>query len=236
MTFRSFETIEGLFFTSDSHFSHARILELGDGRPFQNISHHNEMLIHNWNTLVGPEDTVVHCGDVALGPWPEGLNCVARLNGYKILIPGNHDRIFSGEKPARQERFREDYERVFDEIWDEDNIIELGGQKFRISHFPAKEVSIGGRPDRYPDKRPVNDGTPIIHGHTHQPQQLTWAGVAENVSHRGSKSSEMTPQVSVGVDAWSWSPAAARDVLELFEKASTVREGLDELAEEIRDA
>jgi len=81
------------FFTSDTHFGHARIIELC-GRPFKDVSHMNETLIHNWNNVVGEDDTVYHLGDVALGAWVDWDKSLSRLNGHKILVVGNHDRLF----------------------------------------------------------------------------------------------------------------------------------------------
>lgn len=189
------------FFTSDSHFRHARILELGEGRPFKSIQHHDEMLIKYWNDVVSPKDTVYHLGDVALGPWPEGLNHFKRLNGTKILVPGNHDRIFSGEKAARRERFMPDYEEAFDNILPEITEVRILGTRFMISHFPYREEIIGGKPDRYLDKRPADEGVPLIHGHTHQSSVIT-------------HSEDGTVQISVGVDAWNWTPVSETQVMQ----------------------
>jgi calcineurin-like phosphoesterase family protein len=50
----------------------------------------NEMLVHNWNTVVKDGDVVFHLGDFSME------NCfatfAARLNGTIILIKGNHER------------------------------------------------------------------------------------------------------------------------------------------------
>jgi calcineurin-like phosphoesterase family protein len=52
----------------------------------------NEVLVENWNSLVKPEDTVWHLGDVALCRSKEDIqHIVSRLNGHKSLIIGNHD-------------------------------------------------------------------------------------------------------------------------------------------------
>lgn len=185
-----------IYLTSDTHFAHARILELGAGRPFTNIEHHNEVLVRNWNSVVTPDDTVYHLGDVALGPWPTGLNYVARLNGYITLVPGNHDRIFSGMSHARQERFYDDYLSVFDAIMPETSELVLNGVSYVLSHFPYSEgVNNSTHRDRYRKHRPSDHGRTVIHGHTHQQEVVTR-------SHNG------TQQVSVGVDAWNFTPVS----------------------------
>lgn len=190
------------WFTSDTHFSHKNIINLGAGRPFKDIQHHNEMLIHNWNSVVAWDDTVYHLGDVALGPWPDGLDCVKRLNGTKILIPGNHDRVSSVEKPARRERFREDYLGAFAGILDEVIGLRLGDHDVQLSHYPYTGESHEGRADRYTELRPINDGRVLIHGHTHADSVVSY--------------DKDTLMISVGVDAWNWTPVSEDQVLQII--------------------
>jgi calcineurin-like phosphoesterase family protein len=46
----------------------------------------------SWNAVVGQEDKVFHLGDFSFGNMETTRNIVSALNGYKILILGNHDR------------------------------------------------------------------------------------------------------------------------------------------------
>lgn len=190
------------FFTSDTHFSHKNIIHLGDGRPFKDINHHNEMLIKNWNTVVSPDDVVFHLGDVALGPWPDGLDCVRRLNGRKILVPGNHDRISSVEKESRRVRYFADYADVFDDIRREVTSYSIDGTYVQMSHYPYTGESHEGRPDRYTELRPVNDGSVLIHGHTHANDVVSF--------------DKGTLMISVGVDAWNWTPVSEQQLSEII--------------------
>lgn len=80
------------FVTSDTHFSHARISELA-GRPYATVDEMNDDLVRRWNDTVSPSSVVLHLGDVALGPIEESIGLTARLNGRKLLVPGNHDRV-----------------------------------------------------------------------------------------------------------------------------------------------
>lgn len=153
-----------LFFVSDTHFSHERIIELCD-RPFDSPEEMNEAMILRWNEVVKPSDTVIHLGDVALGKIVDSLPLVGRLNGNIKLVPGNHDRIFSGEKQAKRDRFMPEYLKVFDEVLPESLRMVLGGFEVMVSHFPYTGDSHG--PDRHADKRPKDEGLPIIHGHVH---------------------------------------------------------------------
>lgn len=77
-----------VYFTSDTHFGHLKALEFRPG--FESIEEHNEFLIERWNSVVRPSDMVWHLGDVALGN-KSFVSCIARCNGRKKLVLGNHD-------------------------------------------------------------------------------------------------------------------------------------------------
>jgi len=80
------------FVISDTHSSHARIIELA-GRPFTSVEEMDAELIRCWNETVAPDDIVLHLGDLALGPIAESLPLTAQLHGRRFLVPGNHDRV-----------------------------------------------------------------------------------------------------------------------------------------------
>lgn len=80
----------GIFFTSDTHFGHSKIIEYCK-RPFSSIEEHDRALIQNWNNTVGQDDTVFHLGDFAYGNSQFIANIIKQLNGNIILIKGNHD-------------------------------------------------------------------------------------------------------------------------------------------------
>lgn len=85
--------------TADPHFFHENIIKYCN-RPFKNAERMNRALISNWNEVVMPEDHVYILGDFSLkGPaHKDALEEIAsRLNGYKHLILGNHDRLRAQE-------------------------------------------------------------------------------------------------------------------------------------------
>ena len=51
----------------------------------------DDALIKNWNSVVGPDDTVFHLGDFAWGNPQVWNNALSKLNGHIHLILGNHD-------------------------------------------------------------------------------------------------------------------------------------------------
>ena len=80
-----------VFFTSDTHFGDPRALRF-DHRPFPTLEAHDAGLIERWNAVVGPQDTVWHLGDFALGPSADRVAALfAALHGTKHLIVGNND-------------------------------------------------------------------------------------------------------------------------------------------------
>lgn len=78
-----------VFITGCTHFGHAAIIRHAK-RPFQSAAHMDSALIANWNATVGPEDTVYHLGDFAMGGAP-AEHYLPQLNGEVICLRGNHD-------------------------------------------------------------------------------------------------------------------------------------------------
>jgi calcineurin-like phosphoesterase family protein len=119
-----------IFVISDTHFGHANILNFkrSDGSPvreFKDVDHMDEHMIERWNSVVRPQDKIYHLGDVAMRR--EKVALLARCNGHKRLIKGNHDTYVL-----------KTYTQFFDEIYSYrvlDNII--------FSHIPIHPESLG---------------------------------------------------------------------------------------------
>jgi calcineurin-like phosphoesterase family protein len=77
------------YFTSDTHFSDHRVLNLYP-RPFASVAEMDAELIRRWNAAVRPEDEVWHLGDFARTA-RRAAEVLAQLNGRKHLIVGNND-------------------------------------------------------------------------------------------------------------------------------------------------
>ena len=184
------------FVTSDTHFSHARINELA-GRPFSSVEEMDAELLRRWNETVSPGDSVLHLGDVALGTIQHSLPLTAGLHGRRFLVPGNHDRV----SPATQtrsaiERFTPLYEDAGWIILPEVIAGRRGGQRLIASHYPYRGDS--QELDRHVSHRPVDDGNPLIHGHTHSRD----AGANGNQFHVGVDAFACAPIPFELIDVW----------------------------------
>lgn len=119
------------FFIGDTHFGHSNILKFtrDDGsplRPFATIEEHDEAIVENWNKVVRPQDKVYHLGDCVINR--RCLPILARLNGHKRLVRGNHD-IFTTK----------DFMQYFEEIYGVRVLPKLG---IILSHIPIHPESL----------------------------------------------------------------------------------------------
>jgi calcineurin-like phosphoesterase family protein len=148
---------------SDTHFNDSRIItatkENGSLiRPgFDNVNQHDDYIIDCWNSVVKPNDTVWHLGDVLAGDnqveWME--NNWHRLNGNKNIVLGNHDKV----KLLVQYQY-------FDEVvvWKI-----LHKKKLLLTHVPVQEKNCFIYPSKGIDNQNKNP-TPLlnVHGHIHE--------------------------------------------------------------------
>jgi calcineurin-like phosphoesterase family protein len=120
-----------VFLVSDTHFGHAGVCRFtrNDGvtklRPWDNPEEMDEFMVAAWNDRVRPNDKVYHLGDVVINR--RSLATLARLNGDKVLIRGNHD-IFRDD----------DYRQYFRELRAYHVMNGL-----ILSHIPVHEASLG---------------------------------------------------------------------------------------------
>jgi len=131
-----------VFLTSDTHFGHTGVCRFteADGvtkiRPWTDPHEMDEEMIKRWNDTVRPNDKVYHLGDVVINR--KSLATLARLNGDKVLIRGNHDI------------FRDDEYRLYFRELRAYHVM----NGMILSHIPLHEASLG--------RFGVN-----IHGHLH---------------------------------------------------------------------
>lgn len=130
-----------IFFTSDLHFNHEKIIEYCN-RPFTTVEEMNEALIENWNKDIGKNDVVYMLGDFCFGTQKDCQIMVNRLKGNKHFIIGNHDKHkFAGINGiASVSHYKE---------------IAAGSKKIVLSHYPIR--SWNG----------MHRGSLMLHGHCH---------------------------------------------------------------------
>ena len=138
---------------SDTHFNHAPILTFKDyaGKPprdgFTDVDHMNQVMLDNWASVVKPNDTVIHCGDVLFGmDKVDWLTAVfAKLPGKKRLVVGNHDNL------KMLAPFFKDMQ-----LW-----IDMSDKGLLFTHTPQHESTLA-ESHRFGDKPLLN-----VHGHIH---------------------------------------------------------------------
>lgn len=203
------------YFTSDTHFGHKNIIKYSN-RPFADFEEMDWKIVDNWNNTVGPTDVVYHLGDTALGDSSRWDNIFKSLNGYKVLVVGNHDRIFAGEKPRQREKWDEAYHEWFDEVHDNYRGLWLDdGTVVDLSHFPYDGDSHDG--DRYSEYRLHDGGRTLIHGHTHR--EYHGDDLLERYDTAISRSKRGSIQIHVGMDNHNYLPVSENEVIAMIERA-----------------
>ena len=180
------------WFTSDLHFGHRNMVNWRNNRGcnFADADEMNEFIIERYNSVVKPEDTVYLLGDLVMGTIADNLPLLERLNGTKFSTIGNHDRPFDC-KPHRYQEWIDKYQEqgvkfVSDFMWCDS----FGS--FSVSHFPFS----GDHTDkvRFLDRRPVDKGQWLVHGHVHEAWQVNGR------------------QINVGVDVWDFEPVSLEQI------------------------
>jgi calcineurin-like phosphoesterase family protein len=205
-----------IFFTSDLHLGHERIIELC-GRPYGSVGEMNMGIVENINATVSSRHSLVILGDVLLGKIEESLKLLKEIRAKRVLIlPGNHDRfsLAYGHHGALETQ------RVKRQLWIseyegvrrnrslhcvEDRVrsawsTTISGRRVLLSHYPYVGDSQPER-DRHRHLRPVDTGLPLVHGHVH----TRWR--------------ENGRMLNVGVDVNRFKPVAESEVAEWLASA-----------------
>lgn len=132
-----------VFFVSDLHLGHKKILEfsrecahLGAFRGGENVDEHDEWVIQQCLSVNPNKHTVWYMmGDIAMDI--QKLPMIDRIPGRKILIAGNHDDFNASVYMRYFENIRAIYKKYG--MW--------------ITHAPIHEVELRGKPN--------------LHGHMH---------------------------------------------------------------------
>ena len=193
---REFEGFDWI--SSDVHFGHKNqamrrgIMDCaGVGMP----DVHDERIIENWNAVVGVNDTVIVLGDIYLGRWAAALENVARLNGIKHLIAGNHDHVH----PMLGNKRVDEHLEVFETV-SVNGFVQMANRRVMLSHFPyVGEGDDHTETPRFVEHRLPDNGDWLIHGHTHLETQRVHGH-----------------QVHVGLDAHNLTPVSLSSVINMI--------------------
>lgn len=183
------------YFTADLHLGHRNIIGYCN-RPFADADEMDAALVAGWNGTVGPDDEVVVLGDFAMGRLDETLPLARELHGRKVLLAGNHDRCWAGHRKGVERGIERYLDAGFDEIWQGQVTLELGGVEVVACHFPYRGDSHDH--DRYLAHRPVDEGAWLVHGHVHERWQVC------------------DRMINVGVDVWDFKPVAEHVIADLI--------------------
>lgn len=135
-----------VWFTSDTHYSHKKILEFCPvTRPFTDIGEMNRHLIAQWQALVQPEDDVWMLGDIFWCDAGKAMNIMDQLPGQKNLVLGNHDQVIRNHVPLQNK---------FDSIHDYKEL-KIDGKFVVLCHYPLARWNRG------------HYGSYMLHGHEH---------------------------------------------------------------------
>lgn len=123
--------LQNTYVTSDHHFNDTRFDALYRSSEVSTKSNHIDFLVKKWNSVVSPNDTVIHLGDVAVDM--DGYKYVTLLNGNIHLVRGNHDQRYSTE-----------FLNAYFETVRDDMIVEVDDLTLYLNHFP-----LNARPDLF---------------------------------------------------------------------------------------
>lgn len=169
------------------------------------IDQMNERLIEKINHKVKKRDMLYILGDVFFGPVVDAKKLLAKINGTKILVKGNHDRST-----------RVMLDMGFHEVLENDIVKLHNGKetvKVLVSHFPYLptgwgkiktwaliKLGIWKKFDaRYPHKRIADNGMWLLCGHVHS-EKLMYA----------------KRTIHVGVESLGGSPISETELMEII--------------------
>ena len=159
---KRFKRPSTIFFTSDTHFSAKRTLELSY-RPFYNVEEMDNQLVSNWNKRITMNDIVYHLGDFG------NQKIVNYLNFKKMyFLPGNY------EKRDFDLEILESDKRV-SILNDENAFFQDGETIYNLVHEPLSKEILSERKKTLVDE--MFDDNFYLYGHIHRLQLVKRNGI-----------------------------------------------------------
>ena len=178
---------ENTYVISDTHFGHKNIIKYEPARTSiidkEILDEDNllelseEKIIENWNSIVKPEDHILHLGDFVLAGTTKIEEYTKRLNGHIHLILGNHDHgnntVYKKSKIDVIDKIHYNGKSINKQYKDSSALIcKIKNKTILFSHIPiVKDMRHGDRFFEYNDElynlfKKFNCDI-NIHGHIH---------------------------------------------------------------------
>ena len=193
-----FLEVDVIYFLSDPHFGHVKILQYEPKRQTilgQNIQEHDSNLLKRINSRVRENDILVVVGDFSLGGYSDIKKYRSEIQCKNLwLVLGNHD------KASISQYYASGFSVVCHEI-----VLKIAGEFVRVAHYPYKKpwhqiIFPWQKKEKDRKKRPRNYGGWLLHGHIH-------SGM-----HRNEAWKVFGRKINVGVDVWEYYPVAITEV------------------------
>lgn len=161
-----------IWFTSDNHFGHKRIMEFAAETRMNitDLETMHEKMIEVWNNTVADEDLVYMLGDFSFLKANHTENILRRLKGRMILIKGNHDQWLN-----------EELNEYFEGIYDYKKVT-IDGKKVIMFHYPIWEWEN------------MHHGSYHLYGHVHGNSTVPGRAMDVGIDAR--------PQKDMGLWSW----------------------------------
>ena len=190
--------MSNLFFTSDQHFGHARMIKFCN-RPFKDVEEMDAEMVRRWNLVVEPGDTVYHLGDFTMEGYGFAKQMFARLNGsVRILsLPWHHDRRWL-QKAITAPPHTQD--RSF-----------VHSQSFVRLLPPIEVISV----TNYADSRSSPKERPLKITLGHYPMlawEASYHGAWHLFAHTHGQYQGEGFMLDVGVDGWAYAPVSLDEI------------------------
>ena len=190
--------------TADLHLRHEKVAKI---RGFDSALEHDRAIMKSLIETLKPGDHLWILGDVSGGKDEIAALYILRsvvdtCSAHLHLISGNHDSIHPMHRHS--ERAHGKFRSVFSSI-DSMGAFRHNRDRVLLSHFPYtgdREV------ERYPEYRLKDTGRPIVHGHTHSSEKVSY-------SDKGSL------QICVSLDAWGLKPVPKHELVKLIESQTS---------------
>ena len=194
------------YYTADLHLGHEKVARI---RGFDSVPEHDYAVIKALSKVAHSGNQIYILGDISGGGRESAaLGTLALTFIHKDadlhLICGNHDSFHPMHRHYAKNRESALLNAAFKTI-DTMGAFRHNKDKVLLSHFPY----VGDRgEDRYPEYRLNDTGRPIVHGHTHSSEKVSY-------SDKGSL------LICVSLDAWGLKPAPKHELVKLIESQTS---------------